>query len=56
VRVPQLVDDGYVFQLDVQELVHALQSASNRHIVFELNGDLVVDESFEEARTLAWDG
>ena len=48
-RVPQLVHDGYILQLDVQELVDALEGSSDRHIVFKLDGDLVVDEGFEEA-------
>jgi hypothetical protein len=49
VRIAQLVDDGYILKLDVQELVHALQRPAYGHIVLELDGDLVIDEGFEEA-------
>jgi hypothetical protein len=49
VRVLELVDDGDVLELDVEELVHALEGSADGDVVLELDGDLVVDEGFEEA-------
>lgn len=47
--VLELVENGDVVQFDVQVLIHALQCAADGNIVFELDGDFVVDEGFEEA-------
>jgi hypothetical protein len=52
VRIFQLIHDSYILQLDVQELVHALQRPPYRHIVLKLDRDLVIDEGFEEARMM----
>jgi hypothetical protein len=52
VRISQFIDDRYILQLDVEELIHALESPLYRHIIFKLDGDLVIDESFEEARMM----
>jgi hypothetical protein len=38
-----------VIKLDVQVLVHAFQNALELDIIFELHGDLMVDEGLEEA-------
>ena len=48
-RVLELFHHGNVVQLDVQVLVHALQRALELNVVLELDGDLLVDERFEEA-------
>jgi hypothetical protein len=48
-RVFNLFHDGDIIELDVQILVHALQCPADLDVVFELDGDLVVDEGFEEA-------
>ncbi len=45
----QLFDDLNVIELDVQELVNRFEYAFDRDVVFELHGDFVVDEGFEEA-------
>lgn len=49
VRILELLDDGDVVELDVEELVDALQRAADRDVVLELDRDFVVDEGFEEA-------
>jgi len=49
VRVLHLLDHGDVIQLDVEVLVHALQRAAHGDVVLELDGDLVVHQSLEEA-------
>lgn len=49
VRVLELLDDLDVVQLDVEELVDALEHAPDLDVVLELDRDLVVDEGFEEA-------
>lgn len=38
-----------IIQLDVEELVDGFQGAFDGDVVFELDGDFVVDEGFEEA-------
>ena len=48
-RVLHLVDNAYVVQFDVQKLIHALQRSLDGDVVLQLNGDLMVDEGFEEA-------
>jgi len=47
-RPPHLVHRLGVVQLDVQVLVHALECTANLDFVFELDGDFVLDEGFEE--------
>ena len=56
VRVLELLDDLDVVELDVEELVDALEHAPDLDVVLELDRDLVVDEGFEEAffDMLAW--
>ena len=48
-RVLQLLHNRNVVQLDVQVLVHALESSSYRNVVFQFHCDFVIDQSFEEA-------
>lgn len=45
----ELLDYLDIVQLDVEILVHALEGALELDVVLQLDGDLVVDESFEEA-------
>ena len=52
-RVLDLLDDGDVFQLDVEVLVDALEDAADLDIILELDRDLVVDEGLEEAVVVA---
>lgn len=49
VRVLDLLDDLHILQLDVEELIHALEGAADGDVVFELDGYGCVDEGFEEA-------
>jgi hypothetical protein len=49
VRVLHLLDHRDVVQLDVEVLVHALQRAAHGDVILELDGDLVVHQSLEEA-------
>lgn len=49
VRILELFDDLDVVELDVEELVDALEHAPDLDVVLELDRDLVVDEGFEEA-------
>ena len=48
-RVLELLEDLDVVELDVEVLVDALEDAADLDVVLELDGDLVVDEGFEEA-------
>ena len=47
-RILQLLQHLDIVQLDVQELVDGFEGALDGDVVFELDGDLVVDEGFEE--------
>lgn len=47
--VLHLLDHRDVVQLDVEVLVHALQRAAHGDVILELDGDLVVHQSLEEA-------
>lgn len=49
VWIAELVQDRDVVKLDIQVLIDTLECASYRDVVLELNSDLVVDQSFEEA-------
>ena len=49
--VLELIDNLDVVELDVEVLVDALEDALELNVVLELDGDLVVDESLEEATT-----
>jgi hypothetical protein len=49
VRPPHLIRSLGIVQLDVQVLIHALQCAADADFVLEFDGNLVVDERFEEA-------
>jgi hypothetical protein len=50
-RPPHLIYRLRIIQLDIQVLVHALQRPSYLHFVLEFNGNFVLDERFEEARS-----
>lgn len=47
-RILELLHHLNVIELDVEVLVHALQNALELDVVFELHGDLMVDERLEE--------
>jgi hypothetical protein len=47
-RVLHLLHHGNIFKLNVQVLIHALKRSADRDVVFELDRDLMVDESLEE--------
>ena len=49
VRVLDLLEHLDVVELDVEVLVDALEDAADLDVVLELDGDLVVDQGFEEA-------
>lgn len=49
-RVLQLLDNRNVIELDVEVLVDALEHAADLDVVFELDGDLTVDERLEKAK------
>lgn len=59
-RIFQLFEHRDVIQLDVEELVDRFQGAGDRDVVFELDGNRMVDEGFKETVTgvceLAWAG
>ena len=42
------IADRNLVELDVEELVDGLQHAGDAEVVLELDGDLMVDEGFEE--------
>ncbi len=48
-RVLDLLEHLDVVELDVEVLVDALEDAADLDVVLELDGDLVVDQGFEEA-------
>lgn len=48
-RPPRLIRRLGVVKLDVQVLIDAFQLAADADFVFELDGDFVLDECFEEA-------
>lgn len=48
-RVFHLLHHTDIIQLDIQVLIHALQRPADGDVVFQLHGDFVVDERFEEA-------
>lgn len=47
--VLELLNDGDVVKLDVEELIDALECAAYRDVVLELDRDFVVNERLEEA-------
>ena len=47
--VLQLFDNLNIIELDVEELVHGFQYASDRDVILEFHSDFVVDKGFEEA-------
>lgn len=53
-RILEFLNNLNIIQLDIQELVDRFQRAADLDVVFELDGDFVVDERFEEAREGAW--
>ena len=48
-RIFHLVNDGDLIELDVEELVDALERPADGDVVLELDRDLVVDQGLEEA-------
>jgi hypothetical protein len=50
-RILDLIHDRHILQLDIQELVHAFEGTADGDVIFELDGDLCVDECFEEAES-----
>ena len=48
--VLQLFNNLYIVELDVEELVHGFQYASDRDVILEFHSNFVVDKGFEEAR------
>lgn len=51
-RVLQFIHNADIIQLNIQELIHALQRPLDRDVIFQLDGDLMVYEGFEEASRL----
>ena len=51
-RPPQLIHRRRIIQLNIQILVHALQYTLNLHLILKFDGNLVVDEGFEETTRL----
>ena len=49
VRVPDLVEDADIVELDVEVLVDGLEGAADGDVVLELDGDGLVHERLEEA-------
>ena len=45
----QLLNDANVIELDIQELVDALEGPADRDIVLQLHGYFVIHKRFEEA-------
>jgi len=52
-RVFEFFDDTYIVQLNVQILIHALESSTNGDVVLQLDCYLGVDQSFEEAKEVS---
>lgn len=48
-RILQFLDHRNVVELDVQVLIHALQSASDGDVILELDSDLMIHQRLEEA-------
>ena len=48
-RILQLLHDLNIIELDIKELIDGFKDAFNGDVIFELDGDFVVDEGFEEA-------
>ena len=47
--VLQLFDNLNIIELDVEELVHRFEYASDRDVILEFHSNFVVDKCFEEA-------
>ena len=47
----ELINHLNVIEFDVEILIHALQDALELNVIFQLNGDLVIDEGFEETKS-----
>jgi len=54
VRVFEFFDDTYVVKLNVQILIHALESSTNGDVVLQFDCYLGIDQSFEEAKEVSW--
>ena len=48
-RVLQLFNNLNIIELDIKELIHGFQYASDRDVILEFHSDFVVDKGFEEA-------
>ena len=48
-RILHLLQHLDIIQLNIEELVDGFKGAFDGDVVFELDGDFVVDEGFEEA-------
>lgn len=53
--VLQLIKNGDIIELNVQVLIHALQSAANGYVILEFNRDRVIHEGFKEAEKQHFD-
>jgi hypothetical protein len=47
-RILQLIQHTNILQLDIQELVHALERTPDRDVILEFDRHFVVNEGFEE--------
>jgi hypothetical protein len=47
-RPPHLIHGLSIIQLNIEVLIHALESTADLDFVLELDGDFVLDERFEE--------
>jgi len=47
-RIPHLLQNADIIQLDIQELIHGFQCSLHREIVLELDDDGLLHQSFEE--------
>ena len=48
-RILPLLHHRNIIELNIQELVNGLEDSGDAEVVFELDGDFVVDQGFEEA-------
>jgi hypothetical protein len=47
-RILQLIQHTNILQLDIQELIHALERTPDRDVILEFDRHFVVNERFEE--------
>ena len=54
-RVFEFFNDTYVVKLDIQVLIHALESSADRDVVLQFDRYLCVDQGLEEAMySVSW--